>query len=96
MFSSRIRKYLGAYAVVLGRLDGVVLTAGIGENDDVIRSKVLSDLDCLGLELDSQKNRGRINQAKRITRDTSRVQAWVIPTNEELQIARETIAVLNH
>jgi acetate kinase len=96
MFSYRIRKYLGAYAVVLGRLDGVVLTAGIGENDDVIRSMVLSDLDCLGLELDSQKNRGRINQAKRITRDTSRVQAWVIPTNEELQIARETIAVLNH
>ena len=96
MFSYRIRKYLGAYAVVLGRLDGVILTAGIGENDDVIRSMVLSDLDCLGLELDIERNKGRINQAKKISSDTSRVQAWVIPTNEELQIARETIAVLNH
>ncbi len=95
MFSYRIRKYLGAYAVVLGRLDAVVLTAGIGENDDVIRSMVLSDLDCLGLELDTGKNKGRINQPKRISRETSRVQVWVIPTNEELQIARETIAVLN-
>jgi acetate kinase len=95
MFTYRIRKYLGAYAVVLGRLDAVVFTAGIGENDDVVRSMVLSDLDCLGLELDKEKNRGRIKESKMISKEKSRVQAWVIPTNEELQIARETIAVLN-
>ena len=95
MFSYRIRKYIGAYAVVLGRVDGVVLTAGIGENDDVIRSMVLSDLDCLGLELDMERNRGRVKEPRKISTDKSRVQAWVIPTNEELQIARETIAVLN-
>jgi len=95
MFSYRIRKYLGAYAVVLGRLDAVVLTAGIGENDDVVRSMILGDLDCLGLALDKDKNTGRINKPKMISTEASRVQAWVIPTKEELQIARETISVLN-
>jgi acetate kinase len=95
MFTYRIRKYLGAYAVVLGRLDAVVFTAGIGENDDIVRSMVLSDLHCLGLELDKEKNRGRIKESKVISKEKSSVQAWVIPTNEELQIARETIAVLN-
>lgn len=96
MFSYRIRKYLGAYAVVLGSLDAVVFTAGIGENDDIVRSMILADLDCLGIELDSEKNRGRIQEPKVISTDASRVKAWVIPTNEELQIARETVAVLNN
>ncbi len=96
MFSYRIRKYLGAYAVVLGSLDAVVFTAGIGENDDIARSMILADLDCLGIELDRGKNEGRIQEAKVISTDASRVKAWVIPTNEELQIARETVAVLNN
>ncbi|MCP4114431.1 MAG: acetate kinase [Desulfobacteraceae bacterium] len=94
MFSYRIRKYLGAYAVVLGSLDAVVFTAGIGENDDIVRSMILKDLDCLGIELDGEKNKGRISEAKVVSTDASRVKAWVIPTNEELQIARETVAVL--
>ncbi|MBI9088704.1 MAG: acetate kinase [Desulfobacterium sp.] len=96
MFSYRIRKYLGAYAVVLGSLDAVVFTAGIGENDDIVRSMVLRDLDCLGIELDLDKNKGRIKASKVISTDASRVKTWVIPTNEELQIARETVAVLKH
>jgi len=95
MFSYRIRKYLGAYTVVLGRLDAVVLTAGIGENDDVVRSMILGELDCLGIELDKERNMGRINKSKMISTEASRVQAWVIPTKEEIRIARETISVLN-
>ena len=94
MFSYCIRKYLGAYAVVLGRLDAVVFTAGIGENDDIVRAMILSDLDCLGIELDAGKNMERSRQDRVISTDKSRVQAWVIPTNEEVQIARETVAVL--
>nr|NJM01903.1 acetate kinase [Desulfobacula sp.] len=95
MFCYRIQKYLGAYAVVLGRLDAVAFTAGIGENDAVVRSMILSGLDCLGIELDKERNIGRSKEDRLISTDTSRVQAWVIPANEELQIARETAAVLN-
>ena len=94
MFIYQVKKYIGAYFAALGRVDGVIFTAGIGENDDNVRAGVCADLSGLGIELDLKKNMGRIAAAKAIHTQDSRVQIWVIPTNEELQIAREVVEIL--
>lgn len=94
MFVYQVKKYIGAYFAALGRVDGVIFTAGIGENDDNVRAGVCADLSGLGIELDLEKNMGRIAAAKAIHTQDSRVQIWVIPTNEELQIAREVVEIL--
>lgn len=90
----RNRKYIGAYMAVLGRVDGLVFTAGIGENDSYVRSESLSGLECLGIKVDPMLNNQRIKKSTLVSEPQSRVQVWVIPTNEELAIARETIDVL--
>ena len=90
----RNRKYIGAYMAVLGRVDALVFTAGIGENDPVVRARSVAGLDLFGIELDLEKNNRRAAQATLISSSDSRVQVWVIPTNEELAIARETAGVL--
>lgn len=92
VFCYRVRKYLGAYAAVLGGLDAVVFTGGIGENSALVRARVLEGLDWLGLALDPEAN-GRADPApeRRIDRgsaDDRGPQAWVIRTREELVIAR--------
>jgi acetate kinase len=94
MFVGRIRKFLGAYLTVTGPLDAVVFTAGIGENDDIVRRMVCQDLEHLGIVLDEAANAGRKAQATPIHASQSRVQIWVIPTNEELEIAQATLDVL--
>ena len=90
----RNRKYIGAYLAILGRVDGVIFTAGIGENDDVVRARSLEGLHHFGLDLDDALNHGRIKEPKRISSTASAISIWVIPTNEELAIARETSSVL--
>lgn len=94
MFVDRVRKYIGAYAATLGRLDGIVFTAGIGENGPEIREMVCGNQDALGIEIDPVANlvRGR---EKIVSTPQSRVQVLVIPTNEELMIARETVRVIS-
>lgn len=94
MFAYQIRKYIGACAAALGRVDALVFTAGVGENDPIIRARVLEDMGFFGMEIDPEKNRVCSREARTIHRDSSRVQVWVIPTNEELQIALETRDVL--
>ena len=89
----RLRKYVGAYAVLLGRVDAIAFTGGIGENSSAVRSAVLSDLEVLGVELDEVANDCRGTE-RRVTTSRSRVAAWVVPTNEELEIARACLAVL--
>lgn len=96
MFTYRIKKYIGAYAAVLGHLDAVVFTAGVGENDAVVREKSLSNLQFLGLRIDADKNRNCKRQARSIHSKDSRVQVWVVPTNEELQIAMETLDIIKN
>jgi acetate kinase len=86
-FVYRAAKEIGALAAVLGGLDGLVFTGGIGENASEIRRRICDACVWLGLELDPQANDGR---TARISTATSRVSAWVIPTNEELMIARHT------
>ncbi len=96
MYNYRIKKYIGAYAAVLGRVDGIIFTGGVGENADLTRGPVCSDMECLGLYLDKQKNietvRGREGF---IHAENSKVKVAVIPTNEELVIALETEAHIN-
>jgi acetate kinase len=90
----RLRKYVGAYAVALGRLDAIAFTGGIGEHSVRVREEVLAGLAVLGVELDREAN-GRPGDGERlVTRPASRVSAYVVPTNEELEIARACLAVL--
>lgn len=94
MFAYQIKKYIGAYAAVLGHVDGLVFTAGVGENDSIVRAKALAGLSVLGIEIDPDKNDVRSPDPRRIHGTNSRIQVWVVPTNEELQIATETCQVL--
>ncbi len=94
MFAYRVKKYIGAYYAALGQVDAIIFTAGIGENDDIIRAAVCRDMKGLGIVLDSEKNKDRISRRKRISSEESRVELWVIPTNEELQIAQEVLAII--
>jgi acetate kinase len=90
-FVYAITKHLGALAATLGGLDAIVFTAGIGERSPVIRARVCQAAAWLGLELDAEAN---ARHGPRISRAGSRVSAWVIPTNEELTIARHAVAAL--
>ncbi|MCH5277829.1 MAG: acetate kinase [Desulfovibrionaceae bacterium] len=95
MFVYSLRKYIGSYFPVLGRVDGIVFTGGIGENAPEVRSRACADMDALGIRLDEDLNAGRVSQAKKISTADSSVQVFVIPTDEELEIARATLRVLD-
>ncbi len=90
VFAHRARKYLGAFLVELGECDAVVFTGGIGENSPTMRGKILAGLDPLGITLDVDRNEKGGKGEFPVTTDDSRIAAWVIPTNEELMIARDT------
>jgi len=95
MFGYRVRKYIGAYLAVLNGADAMVFTGGIGENAAEQRETICSDLDGLGVELDAARNAGVHAEEAIVSRPTSKVAVMVVPTNEELEIARET-ALLSH
>jgi acetate kinase len=90
-FVYRIAKEIGALAAVLGGIDGLIFTAGIGENSTEIRQRVCEASRWLGIELDAEANRGK---GPRISTPRSKVSAWMIATNEELMIARHTATVI--
>jgi acetate kinase len=90
----RIRHYVGAYAAHLGGVDAVVFTAGIGENNPQLRQLALAGLEFLGIEIDAEANELASRAERRISRSGAAVEVLVIPTNEELEIARQTLAVL--
>ncbi|PKN09079.1 MAG: acetate kinase [Deltaproteobacteria bacterium HGW-Deltaproteobacteria-8] len=94
MFGYRNRKYIGSYLAVLGRVDAVVFTAGIGENDPVARELSCRGLEHIGIKLDSDRNLSPERGARDIGAVGSQVRVLVIPTNEELEIARQTVEVL--
>jgi acetate kinase len=93
VFVHKVKKYIGAYAAVLGGVDAVVFTAGLGENSPETREAVLTGFEYLGLEIDVEKNKVR-GKAVNFSKEGSKVQALVIPTNEELMIARDTQAIV--
>lgn len=91
IFAYRIRKYIGAYIAAMNGVDLLIFTAGIGERDILVRSKVLSDLSYLGIEFSEEKNRSVFGKRGEISEDKSPVKVMVIPTNEELEIAEQTV-----
>ncbi|MBK5238840.1 MAG: acetate kinase, partial [Actinomycetales bacterium] len=94
IYAHRIRHYVGAYFALLGGLDAVVFTAGVGENSADVRSRVITPLAHLGLTLDESRNAVVGGGARQISAGGSPVSVLVIPTNEELEIARQSLAAL--
>lgn len=96
MLNYQIKKYIGAYAAAMNGLDCVVFTGGIGENESALREKVTAGLGYLGLSIDTEKNKEYGGDILDITGEDSRVKVLVICTNEELMIARDTLALVTH
>jgi acetate kinase len=94
VYLHRIRHYVGAYAAVLGGIDALVFTAGVGENSPVVRERTVAGLGFLGLRLDPEANAARSRDARVISAAASPAAVLVVPTNEELEIARQTAALV--
>src|SRR5574344_1822525 len=90
MMCNRVKKYICSYAGLLGGVDALCFTAGIGENSDLIREKVCHNLEFMGIEIDKDKNSSKESKVKEISKDSSKTKIFVIPTNEELVIAQDT------
>ena len=88
-FAYTVKKYIGSYAAAMGGLDYIVFTAGLGENSSSARKEICDGLEFLGVEIDDEKNKTRGKEAE-ISKDGSKVKVFVIPTNEEVVIARDT------
>jgi len=95
MFCYRLKKYIGAYMAVLGGVDSIVFTGGIGENSAIVRQKTCQDLENLGVRLDRKKNRLQPEGIFEIQTTDSRVRLLVIPTDEEHEIARQTLKMIH-
>ncbi|MBR7049568.1 MAG: acetate kinase [Prevotella sp.] len=95
MYNYRIKKYIGAYAAAMGGVDAIVFTAGVGENQISMRAESCAGLEFLGIKIDAAKNNVRGKEAE-ISTDDSRVKVWVVPTDEEIVIARDTMELVQN
>ena len=95
MLVYEIKKYIGSYAAAMNGLDAVIFTGGIGENAYDVRAAVCKDMEFFGIKLDEKVNDGLRGKLTRISAEDSKVQVWVVPTNEELLIARDTLALIS-
>ena len=96
MSAYRIKKYIGSYIAALNGLDAIIFTAGIGENSDFMRKLVCEDLDAFGISLSNEKNSLRSNSIREINADASNVKILVVPTNEELEIAKQAFELIKN
>jgi len=94
VYLHRLKHYVGAYAFELGGVDAIVFTAGVGENSAVIRARSMAGLEHFGIEIDPNRNDQRGGGIRVISTDASRVTVLVVPTDEELEIARQTLSVV--
>jgi len=94
MYAYRIKKYIGAYAAILNGLDAVIFTAGVGENDALMREMVCNDMEYIGLSLNLDKNNESSNGIREINQSGYKVKILVVPTNEELEIANQCFELL--
>ncbi len=95
MYSNSIKKYIGQYIAVMGGVDAIVLTAGVGENCEKMRRMIFTGLQPLGIQIDLERNGKQYRGERRISTDDSAVQILVIPTNEEYMIARDTFDIVH-
>jgi len=91
MFTYQIKKFVGGYAAAMGGIDAIIFTGGIGENANAIRSEICSDMEFLGLSIGEELNKNASRKESKFSTAESKVEAWVIPTNEEIMIARDTV-----
>jgi acetate kinase len=91
----QIKKYIGSYVAVMNGLDAVLFTGGIGENAWDVRQDVCSDMDYFGIKIDKELNKTVFGELKKISAPDSKTEVWVVPTNEELLIARDTLALIS-
>ncbi|NCA67768.1 MAG: acetate kinase, partial [Clostridia bacterium] len=94
LFAYRAKKYIGSYAAAMGGVDCIVLTGGIGENSYHTRQRMLKNFDFMGIDIDWELNKSIKGSLAKISSDTSKVAVYVIPTNEELVIARDTLSLI--
>ena len=95
MLNYEIQKYIGSYAAVMNGLDAVLFTGGIGENSWEVREGVCTGMDYFGIKIDKELNRSTRGKLVKISTPDSKTEVWVVPTNEELLIARDTLAIVN-
>ena len=95
LYCRRIRGYVGQYLAQLGSVDAIVFTAGVGENSDTVRLQSLAGLSGLGIVVDPELNAGRFRVPTRVSAAESRIEVWVTPTNEEREIALQSIAAVS-
>ncbi len=95
MLTYEIKKYIGSFAAAMNGLDAVLFTGGIGENESLVRSMACSDMEFFGIKLDEELNKSIRGKLCKISSADSKVEVWVVPTNEELLIARDTLALIN-
>lgn len=94
MFSHTIRRFIGSYIAILGRIDALIFTAGIGENDDIARRMICENFGIFGIEICNTKNSTRSPEPRSISKDGTATPVLVIPTNEELAIAQATLKIV--
>ena len=94
MLQDQIKKYIGSYAAVMNGLDAVLFTGGIGENAWEVREGVCKDMEFFGIKIDTEKNKSTRGELIKISTPDSKVEVWIVPTNEELLIARDTLAMI--
>ncbi|MCK5781526.1 MAG: acetate kinase [Flavobacteriales bacterium] len=95
MYTYRIKQFIGNYAAAMNGLDAIVFTAGVGENDTCVRSMVCDNMDYFGFEIDEERNSVRSGEIREINKEGSRTKVLVIPTNEELEIAKQALELVS-
>ena len=94
LFSYRTAKYIGSYIAAMNGVDAIVFTAGLGENQDTLRERICTNMEYLGIKFDHEANKGVRGKEKKISAPDSKVAVYIVPTNEELVIARDTKAIV--
>lgn len=95
MLTYEIKKYIGGFAAAMNGLDAVLFTGGIGENEAIVRQMTCENMEFLGIKLDEEKNASTRGELCKISAPDSKVEVWIVPTNEELLIARDTLALIS-
>ncbi|MBR3282178.1 MAG: acetate kinase, partial [Ruminococcus sp.] len=95
MLVYEIRKYIGSYAAAMNGLDAVLFTGGIGENSWEVREAVCENMDFFGIKIDKELNKSIRGKLTKISTPDSKVEVWIVPTNEELLIARDTLELIS-